>query len=81
MSSKVRVELNSAGVRDMLQNMCADLISEKTQQVAESANAACTGFESEVSVRGSRVVGFVHAATPHAYHHTLKNNTLLKALK
>lgn len=81
MSSKVRVELNRAGVRDMLQNMCADLISEKAQQVAESANAACTGFESEVTVKGSRVVGFVHAATPHAYYHALKNNTILKALK
>lgn len=49
---------------------------------AADATLAIVGeeYEATVSAGGRRVVGRVHAATPHAYYSNRKHNTLLKAI-
>lgn len=76
--AKVIFKLNRAGVRELLQSPeMQKIIDEKASTVQSVAGE---GFEKKVEVKGTRVVGIVHAETPHAYYKNLKQNTLLKAL-
>lgn len=76
--SKVRIELNSAGIRELL-------LSDEVESLCESkANEvmarAGDGYEVTTYKGKNRANASVHVATDKAYRDNLKNNTLLKAL-
>ena len=76
--ANVVFKLNRAGVRELLQSPeMQKIIDEKCNTVQSTAGE---GFEKKVEVKGTRVVGVVHAETPKAYYQNLKHNTLLKSL-
>ena len=76
--AKIEFKLNPAGVRQLLQSAeMQKIIGEKCDTVQ---NAAGSGYESEVTVKETRVLGIVRADTAEAYHENLEQNKLLKAL-
>lgn len=76
---KVKVELNNAGVRDLLRssemlNIC--------KEYADGVQSRCgEGFEVTTHVGRNRVNAQVAAATIQAARSNMKHNTILKALK
>lgn len=73
-----RVELNSDGVRELLQSSeMASICQSLAQGIAGRAG---TGYEVSVYTGKTRVNASVHAATEEAWKDNLKNNTLLKAV-
>lgn len=78
MADKVRVELNSAGIRELLRSPeMVEAVRSAAEKVAERAGA---GYEADAQAGPNRAVARVTAATAEAYYSNLKNNTLLKAL-
>lgn len=82
--SKIRFELNRAGVGELLKS---EEMKGILESYAEQVRSRCTygsaspeEYETDTRVRGSRAVATVRAATPRARNSNLKNNTLLKAL-
>ena len=76
--ANVKVELNEAGVRELLQSPEMESIClEYANQVRARAG---TGYEVSTMVGRTRVNASVLAATPAAKRDNQKNNTLLKAL-
>ena len=75
--SKLRVELNSAGVRELLRSPELRAIVEKQARAARQR--AGDGYEGYTAQ--TRVVALVGTATGAAEADNLKNNTLLKALR
>lgn len=76
--SKVEIELNSAGVRELLQS---DPISASVMEAAAGVCArAGDGYEVETYTTSQRAVARVKAATHGARKDNRKNNTLLRAL-
>lgn len=79
MAEKLKVVLNSAGVRELLRS------SEMRQvcaQQAEQIRARCgEDYEAMTHTAPTRVYATVTATTPKARNSNLKNNTILKALK
>lgn len=77
--AKVRIELNSAGIRAFLKSgPVRDMLAEIGSQVA---SAAGSGYEAESGSTEQRAKVRIHAATFAARRDCLKNNTLLKALR
>lgn len=76
--SKVKIELNSAGIREMLRSQeMQDLLYEKAAEIA----ARCgDGYEADVYLTGGRAVASAFTATPEAEKDNLDNNTLLRNL-
>lgn len=75
----VEIELDSDGVRELLQ-------SAEMMQIcvghANAARAACgNGYEVDTYVGKTRVNAMLRAATPAAKADNAKNNTILKAIK
>lgn len=77
--SNVKVVLNSAGVREMLQSKEMLAICEEHAQRAVSRLGP--GYEVTSMVGRTRVNAEVRAVWPQAQADNLKNNTILKALK
>lgn len=78
MSTKMRIELNSEGIREMLHSPeITDAISEVAQGIASRAG---DGYETDVYNAGTRNVASVYTATKEAYEDNLRNNTLLTAM-
>lgn len=76
--SKVKVELISSGVRELLKcDEIAEVVREATNQVQANAGS---GYEASFQI-SNRAVGRVKAGTYLAHRDNLKNNTLLKALR
>lgn len=76
--SKVVIELNSDGIRELLKD---DGIAEICRQQAEEvASKAGEGYGVESRSYAERSGYAVVAQTKEAYKDNLKNNTLLKAL-
>lgn len=76
--SKTRIEINYAGVGQLLR-------SEETQQflqtlASERASALGAGYDSDTYKAGTRVIASVYTDTPEAARDNLKNNTLLKVV-
>ena len=65
--SKVRIELNSAGIREMLRS-------------AEVAGRAGDGYASDTYLTGGRAVASAFAESSEAIRDNLDNNTLLRIL-
>lgn len=77
--SKVKIVLNSAGIREMLKSDGAQaLITQYCETVQR--NAGGEGYEISVQVGRNRTVGEVHAVSKEALNDVFKNNALLKAL-
>lgn len=77
--STVKFKLNGAGVRELLKSAEMEAIVGK--YAATTANAAGSGYASDVLHLGTRVVGKAYADTWEAKRQNAKNNTLLKALR
>ena len=70
-----RLELNSAGVRQLLRS--AEM-AQVCKQQAEAIRGRCgDGYETDSYTGKNRVNASVYAATPAAVRDTLKNNTIL----
>lgn len=76
--SNVKIELNSAGIREMLKS--PEIEAECKKHAQNVADKAGDGFEVNTMVGKTRVNAMVYAATNAAYSKNLKENTLLKAL-
>ena len=77
--SKVRIKLNSAGVRALLKS--AEMQEMLDEQAKAAAERCGSGYESRVGVAKKRAVADIYPATPDARRDNYKNNTLEKALK
>ena len=78
MSDKVRVELNSAGIREMLRS--AEMQALLGEKAAEIAGRCGAGYESDTYLTPGRAVASVYTATPEAAKDNLDNNTILRNL-
>lgn len=77
--AKVKIELNRAGVRELLRSEAA---GELCRSIADGvAGRAGDGYEVTTHVGQNRVNCSVRAETFAAMRDNMKNNTLLKALK
>lgn len=80
--SKIRFELNTAGVRELLQSgEMQSIISEAAEQVASSASDISGGLEynAEVKMGANRVAATVRPGSAHAFYKNRKENILEKA--
>ena len=75
----VKVELNDAGVRALLQS--AEIKTQCKQLADGIAARAGTGYQVTTYTGRTRVNASVIAATNAAKRDNMKNNTLLKAVK
>lgn len=77
--SKVRIELNSAGVRELLRSgEMGGIVSG----LAGAAAARCgVGYASDQKLMPTRVVASVYTETAEAMRDNLQNNTILRNLK
>lgn len=77
--SKVRIELNSAGVRELLRS---DDLGEKLESLAEGISGRCgEGYEHDRKLMPTRVIASAYTDSADARRDNLKNNTLLRNLK
>ncbi len=77
--SKVKVFLDSAGIREMLKSAgMQQVISAYCERVER--NAGGDGYEITVQAGRNRTVGEVHAISDEAVRDVFRNNSLLKAL-
>lgn len=75
--SKVKFELNRAGVRELMQSGEAIAVCKEYADAIQAR--AGEGYEVTTYVGKTRANASVHAATPEARQDNLENNTLLKA--
>lgn len=78
MSKSVEIELNSAGIRELLRSeeMKAVLV-EKASEIAARCGA---GYEYDSHLTPGRVVSSVYTDTPEATKDNSANNTILRNL-
>lgn len=76
--SEVKIELNSAGIREMLRSEeMGAVLAEKASEIA----ARCgTGYEYDTHMTPGRVIASVFTATPEALKDNSANNTILRNL-
>ncbi len=78
MSKKVKFELNSDGVKELLKGPeMQSIIRECAGAVLDSAG---DHYEMEIKEGANRCWGTVRPVDAHGYYSNLKHNTLLKAL-
>lgn len=78
MAEKFRVELNSAGVLELLKS--AEMAAICQSYAGSVAQRAGTGYEVSTYTGRTRVNASVRCATDDAWRDNLKNNTLIKAV-
>ena len=78
MSKKVKIKLNSAGVKELLKS--APIVDACEEQAQMIRNRAGEGFEVQKRTYPERTGAAVVAATSEARKKNLKENTLLKAI-
>lgn len=74
--TRVRIRLNSAGVRDLLRSLEPDLAA----RAARIARAAGPGFESSSTSGRNRALAQVWAETPEAMRAEAKDRALTRAI-
>lgn len=78
MSKSIEIELNSAGIREMLRSdEMQALLGEKAAAIAGRCG---DGYESDVYMTPGRAIASVFTATPEAARDNSKNNTILRNL-
>ena len=76
--SKVKIELNSAGIRELLRSEeMQALLGERAEEIAGRCGA---GYSSDIYLTGGRAVASAFAESPEASRDNLENNTLLRSL-
>ena len=78
MAKKVKIELNSAGVRELLHECGRTVCKEKADSIAARCGA---GYASDTKNAGTRTIAGVITDSVEAMKDNNNNNTLLKALK
>ena len=78
MSDKVRIELNSAGIREML--LSPEMQAVLGEKAAEIAGRCGEGYESDTYLTPGRAVASVYAESKEAVKDNLDNNTILRNL-
>lgn len=79
MSGKIRIQLNSAGVRDLLRSdAMQEVVSGKAEEIARRCGS---GYGVSAHRGKNRVNTSVGAQTPEAEEDNLQNNTILKAVQ
>lgn len=76
--SKVKIVLNSAGIREMLRSEEMQAVLE--EHAAQISGRCGSGYAHDVHLTGGRAVASAFAETPDAIQDNLDNNTLLRAL-
>ena len=76
--SKVKIELNSAGIRELLRSEEMQALLE--EHAAAIAGRCGAGYSYDGHMTGGRAVASAYAETPEAIQDNLDNNTLLRAL-
>lgn len=76
--SNVEIELNSAGVREMLRSDEMEAVLEA--KASEIAARCGNGYAHDTYMTPGRVVASVFAETPEAMRDNAKNNTILRNL-
>lgn len=76
--SKVRIKLNSAGIRELLRS--AEMQALLGEKAAEVAGRAGAGYDSDTYLTGGRAVASAFTASREAVRDNLDNNTLLRSL-
>lgn len=79
MAKKLHIELNEAGVRELLQ--CPEIQAECMAHGQRMAGKAGNGYSADARIGRNRVVIRVKAETDNAIKDNLRNNTLLKVMK
>lgn len=84
--SEIRLKFDSAGFRSLLlSDGVKDLVTDKTTEIAQraNANAGGDGFETSIEVGGyggGRWVGFVHSTDAEAYKAEAEDKVLTRAV-
>lgn len=76
--SNVKIELNSAGIQELLKSSEVRGYCEKIAHGV--ASRAGTGYDVDTYIGKTRANAMVYPTTHAAYRDNLKNNTLAKAL-
>lgn len=76
--SKVKVVLNSSGVRALLKSQ--EVLSVVKGEADRIASSLGSGYATDTHNAGSRNVASVYTDTPEAAAENSRNNTLLKAV-
>lgn len=81
MSKILCFELNTAGVREMLQSEGMQVVIQNyTDRVLENCGGASAGYSADVRVGKNRAVGRVSADSASALRQNEDSNSLLKGL-
>ena len=76
--AKVKIELNSSGIRQLLKS---EEVGQMLKQQAEQVRARCgSGYSTDLYQASSRVIAGVFAETAEAAKQNTRENTLLKAI-
>lgn len=77
--SKCKIELNRAGVRELLRS--PEMLKVCQEHAAATLSGCGKGYEMDTHTGKNRVNAMVRAATRAAVRDNAQNNTLLKALR
>lgn len=79
--SKVKIELDSGAVADLLKtDEARQLVESKANEVCQRARSGGLDYGTDTMIGPHRAVARVYPESVHAYYSNLKHNTLLKAL-
>lgn len=79
MANSVRIELNSAGVRELLKSSeMQNIVKSKADEIQSRCG---TGYVTDTYNAGTRVIASVATSDYESMQDQYENNTLLKALK
>lgn len=77
--SKIKIELNSAGVRELLRSQSiADVLAEHASAIAGRCGE---GYAHDTHMMPGRVIAAAYTETPEAMADNLRENTLLRAMQ
>ena len=77
--SKLKIELNGAGVRQLLRS---EVMAAGLESTAAAIAQRCgSGYASDRKLMPTRVIASVYTAGKRAYQDNLQNNTILRSLK
>lgn len=77
--SKVRIELNHAGIRALLKSPEMEaMLGERAAQISDGCG---DGYAHDTYQAPGRVIASVYTETPDAMRDNLRNNTILKAMQ
>lgn len=79
MAQKVKIELNTSGVKELLKSQ--EMLNICKEHASRILNNCPSGYEMDSHTGLNRVNAMVYASTYQAKADNLRNNTILKAVK